>query len=591
MQKSRKYAETRDAELADLRKRIRRPGREQQNSREFGRLLGKYGEDPVALRGLATTVSEAGMLDQGLRLLQEAVKALGPHAELMCGLADLLIESGRTGDALNALLEATRSNPDAVEPRLAMGRILLNSGRYAVATEQYRAALAAKPRDRQAELGLALSLQNWGRYHLAIPHFEAVLAARPGSLNAAIGLGICRQRIGDFDGAVAACRKALAVEPELTVAIAAEAAALTAAGRSEEALAKLKPCLAGEPPPPIVTILARNAVALNAVSLAIEACERATASPANTPEVRESLQWAFGAVLESAGEFDRAFAAYGRGYSQAELPGKKVESFRAFVDASVSVFSGDATQKLARATTTSELPVFVVGTPGSGTRVVERILAAHPAIFVAGALPDIPDLTPELAVRANSGSNYPACLPAVTSEVLDEIAARQRRCLAEFDPNAQRVVDSNPLNLRFLGLLWMLFPGVRVIHVRREPLDACFSWFAEPAAAPILADLSQVGPMYRECERLMAHWKSALDLPILEMQYEALVTDPAGAARQMLEFCGLPWEDACTRPHESTRLALLSEQDQARRPIDASGVGRAARFAAHLGPLRAALGQ
>jgi hypothetical protein len=88
---------------------------------------------------------------------------------------------------------------------------------------------------------------------------------------------------------------------------------------------------------------------------------------------------------------------------------------------------------------------------------------------------------------------------------------------------------------------------------------------------------------------IMAHWSDVLDFEILEVDYERLIADQEATTRAILDFCGLEWDDACLRFHETKRHDRTLSFDQVRRPLYATSVGRAERFGSHLDPLREAL--
>ncbi|RMD79983.1 MAG: hypothetical protein D6809_02305, partial [Gammaproteobacteria bacterium] len=83
----------------------------------------------------------------------------------------------------------------------------------------------------------------------------------------------------------------------------------------------------------------------------------------------------------------------------------------------------------------------------------------------------------------------------------------------------------------------------------------------------------------------------ALDLPLLELRYEALVERPEEQVRRLLDFLELPWDEACLRFHESRRLVRTASYDQVRRPLYRSAVGRWRRYAPYLEPLRRELAE
>ena len=146
-----------------------------------------------------------------------------------------------------------------------------------------------------------------------------------------------------------------------------------------------------------------------------------------------------------------------------------------------------------------------------------------------------------------------------------------------------------PLNFMHLGLIAILFPQAHIIHCRRDPLDTCLSCFMTDFNAFSYGSLPAYGHFQRHSELMMNHWKSVLDLPILEMDYELMVRDAEPQTRRLIDFVGLPWDDRCLRFHENKRLVATASQSQVRRPIYTKSVERWRNYEKHLAPLRAAL--
>jgi hypothetical protein len=152
------------------------------------------------------------------------------------------------------------------------------------------------------------------------------------------------------------------------------------------------------------------------------------------------------------------------------------------------------------------------------------------------------------------------------------------------------VTDKMPENLFHLGLIATLFPQARVIHCRRDARDVCLSCFMQFfAGLSFTWDLDDLGRYYREYERVMAHWATALPLRVHEVVYEDLVANSDTVIRQLVDFCGLPWEDRCLQFHENRRPVLTMSRSQVRQPVYTTSVGQWQRYAAHLGPLFRAL--
>jgi len=91
--------------------------------------------------------------------------------------------------------------------------------------------------------------------------------------------------------------------------------------------------------------------------------------------------------------------------------------------------------------------------------------------------------------------------------------------------------------------------------------------------------------------RLMAHWKAALPLDILDMQYEDTVADLEGQARRLIAFLGAPWDEACLNFHAQDRAVQTPSRWQVRQPIYTGSVGRWKRYQDYLPELETTLTQ
>ena len=96
--------------------------------------------------------------------------------------------------------------------------------------------------------------------------------------------------------------------------------------------------------------------------------------------------------------------------------------------------------------------------------------------------------------------------------------------------------------------------------------------------------------------QIILHADSSVVLPghVLTVQYEEVVADFPNQVRRLLEFCGLPWEDACLRFYESDRPVRTPSSEQVRQPIYDKSIGQWRRYERYidelitvLAPLRA----
>lgn len=236
----------------------------------------------------------------------------------------------------------------------------------------------------------------------------------------------------------------------------------------------------------------------------------------------------------------------------------------------------------------SSVPVFIVGMPRSGTTLTEQIIASHPDAAGAGELKAFADLLNlHATIDADMGR---VTLPSDAGA--GRIVEGYLAALTEEREDALRVTDKMPFNFLNLGMIQLLFPNATIIHCRRDPMDICLSCFCQNFTDGMAFSLrlETLGFYYRLYDDLMRHWRAVLPNPILEVDYERVTGQPEEVIRQIIDFCGLPWDDSCLAPHETRRQVNTASIWQVRQPIYRSSVAKWKKYERHLGPLKAALG-
>lgn len=425
--------------------------------------------------------------------------------------------------------------------------------------EFIRRAVLADPRNARARAHYGDRLVHLGELRPAIAQFERALRGEPGMPAALIGLATIQEALGSPEKARKSLAPLLARRPADPRAAAIELRLLLEEGRRDEAIAL------GE-------------------------SVRAAGHPESIP-LRHALK-TLAKAYEGAGRLDEAFARATEGAATA-APAWEPAFFDAIIEGTIAACSRERLAAIPRPAVPTSLPVFIVGMPRSGSTLIERSLHAHPLAHGAGEIGSVHATFGDFARRIGATEPYPACLagmtePQVTAYARDSIAMLRRR-----DPKAQRIVNKELFNWLHLGLIAVAFPEARVIHAVRDPLDLCLSCWMERLPTHACAwssDFAHLGDYHRQHLRLMAHWREATDLAILEVAYEDLVASQEATTRRLLEFLGLPWDDACLAFHEVDRVETTLSYRQVRQPLYATSVRRADRYGARLDPLRAALG-
>jgi hypothetical protein len=299
--------------------------------------------------------------------------------------------------------------------------------------------------------------------------------------------------------------------------------------------------------------------------------------------------FALGKVYEDIGRYDESFFAYEQGNSlkHSVLAWDETED-DVMLDRMMSVFTKEFFAARPKPTYASKAPIFIVGMPRSGTTLLEQILSTHPGVFGAGELKDMN----EVVIGAMPGADYkqyPNVVDAFSSDEFRRLGERYIEKVWRNAPEATRITDKMPSNFFYIGMIHLMLPEAKIIHAMRDPMDSCFSCYSRlfnKENVRFAYDLGTLGRYYARYIKLMRHWHEVLPAgTILDLRYEDMVADTEGQARRLLDYLGLPWDDACLEFHNNKRRVKTASLAQVRKPIYKTSVARWKYYEKHLGPL------
>ncbi|MEZ6243132.1 MAG: sulfotransferase [Phycisphaerales bacterium] len=464
------------------------------------------------------------------------------------------------------------SPPAAPSPKeaLAEARRRLNAGDHAGAAQIAMNALVRRKRDPDLLAVLGAALTRAGRARDALPYLERSLEVRPVHPATILDLANAHRHLGQTDKAFELLDRALMYEPGYAAALYGKAMLLQTVGEHRQALDLVAPhATKAAADPRVVTAYASLCRQLADPEDAVRALE-GVFSRANLPPAHERpARFEMGHALDALARYDEAFEHFKRGN---ELTPPRPEGDP---EKLISVWSKDTLSRLVRAQERSELPVLVVGMPRSGTSLCEQVVCRHPQAEGVGES----RLLGQLAAASPPASLTQQRVDAMGRQYLDMLRAATT-------PRTTRVLDKMPGNTMTLGLASRIIPGARVVWRRRDPRDTILSCYFQDFGANLTftRDLESCARHLVAQERLMRHWQETLDLPILEDRYEEFVSDPEGSIRRLLDFLGLPFDEACLSFHESRRRMDTASMGQVRRPLFDTSVGRWRHYEAQLAP-------
>jgi tetratricopeptide (TPR) repeat protein len=411
----------------------------------------------------------------------------------------------------------------------------------------------------------AVALSRVGENEEAIGLYRKLAERQPDNVDIWISLANLEKIIGNQDSSIASYRKALAVSP--------------VNGEAWWSLANLK--------------------TFRFTAEDVAAMEGALGCPSLGEDDRLRIHFALGKALEDRGEDAPAFEQYRQGNAIRSVqtryrPAETTE----LVEATEKLFTTEFLEERASLGCKSPDPIFIVGMPRAGSTLIEQILASHSQVEGTAELPDIIVLARELEEAAPGGMpegwrNYPAVLADLSPDELCRLGETYlQRTRIQRKTSQPFFTDKMPNNWLHVGFIRLILPNAKIIDARRHPLACGFSNFKQHYARgqEFSYDLEHFGLYYRDYVRLMSHFDRVSPGSVHRVIHEGLLAQPEAEIRALLDYLGLPFEEACLKFHETRRAVRTASAEQVRRPIDPEGADYWKRFEAWLDPLKAALG-
>lgn len=595
-----------------------------------------------ALHLYAMLLHEQGQDEAALPMINAAIASQPKAADLYNGRCVILLGMARLEEAAQAANQAITLNPNLPEPHRNLATLCERRGDACGAIEHLRQVLEIDPHREDAIKDLSQLCKRSGRTDLIVAACVSVLQRVPSSVAAHLTLGLIfssrilpehlqrvqlseRKRLTEralyhlskaatlcpcaetFDAWGAALRNAnqhaKSLE-KLTQAIGLNAGfsssyenrgmALLELGRIADATEDFRCAVSLNPLSPHAQLeLSRIGDAADCQS-SMQILERLLDNPDISRAKRILLHFALANWYEKQQTHDSAFRHYDQANSlkakldldlteQESAPwtkktGDYISSF------SSGFFSGR------NGGCSSELPIFIVSMPRSGSTLTEQIIANHALVGAGGELFEISDIAHTLSRRLSTQVPYPQCIDGLSAQAATEIGDEYisyvsgkfaaPECVPG-DGSILRITDKMPTNFWHLGLIASILPNARIVHVKRHPLDVCISCFKQNLAWPY-CNFEAIIDYFSNYSRMMDHWKNTLPIEIHTIRYEDLVAETERECHRIIEFCGLPWDDACLQYVSASHAVQSPSKLQVRQPIYQSSVGGWRHYEKHL---------
>lgn len=228
-------------------------------------------------------------------------------------------------------------------------------------------------------------------------------------------------------------------------------------------------------------------------------------------------------------------------------------------------------------------PIFVVGSPRSGTTLLDRMLSSHPQLSSLGETHIVGRIAAEGLKKWSKGKSFAEFVEKLWLEPDSEL---NTFCRTQFKQRIQqltgpvpsgRVIDKMPSNAWRLGFVAAIAPGAPILHMVRDGRDVALSAFSQNFTYP---------PWHAHTlEDGILEWVSTLTLtrtaleacpaPYLSIHYEQLVLEPEATLSHILDFLGLPFHQDCLQFHVQEGPVGTASRFQVREPLNTRSIGRA----------------
>ena len=502
-----------------------------------------------------------GKLLRAEELCRQFLKKVPHNFEAMRLLADVGMRLGILEDAELLLHSASLLAPDNIRIHIDYIQILRKRQKHLAAQEQARLLLEREPSNPQFQSLYAVQCMQSGRFDDALATFDDILKVLPNDPITLTSQGHALKTKGESERAITSYQQAIVAYPRH--------------GEAYFSLANLKTYRFDDKE--------------MAQMLALQQDDNLSFME------RVHLCFALGKAFEDNKDAQQSFTFYEQGNhlkkSQSRYNANQITKELALQQEHLTAKLLTEKNNFGHS---SADPIFIVGMPRAGSTLIEQILSSHSQVDGTLELPNIPSLAQRLRRHVFNGEipGYPQVLEFLDQEKLAQLGEEFIKDTRIHRQGAPLFIDKMPNNFRHIGLIKLMLPNAKIIDARRNPLDCCFSVFKQLFAEgqEFSYSLADIGQYYRDYVALMDHWDKVLPDFVLRVHNEDVIENLESEVRRLLEFCGLPFEQACMDFHKTERNVRTPSSEQVRRPVNSSGVGQWRKYSPFLGALKQSLG-
>lgn len=521
--------------------------------------------------------------------LCQKVESIQPNnADITNLRAIALSKAGQAAEAEKQFVAAINAAPKRGDFHHNLAQLYWTQGLYPEALERWRAVLRLEPYNTQAAMGAGSCLIKLRQPEKALPILEQAKKRAKNKPDLLMALASAYYELHRFAEARQQLQTVLTHQPGHAAAHLQMGQILIESGHIPAGLEEVKKAISLQPNLSAAHVLLAVSSRQHDKSDIQQLKSLYMKSPENSPE-RVQLGFALGKIMDELGQHEQAFSYLQKANSiRHRHSAFDQEQARSEIGDIMQTYTPALLEHASGVEDTS--PIFIVGMPRCGSSLVEQILAAHPEVSSKGECEYF-----EKAFNDNHASGLQITQPdSIMPEQWQSIGSHYLKLLRSHDESSKHITDKSLTNTRLIGAIHCALPKAKIIHVRRHPLDVCWSIYKTNLLGMQLdygRNLEWLGHYYRAYLQLMQHWRDTLPSGVmLELDYEQLIRHQESETRKLLAHCKLEWSDHCMAFHSTNNVVRTASQIQVRQPIYTDSVASWKPYQSYLQPLIDILG-
>lgn len=488
----------------------------------------------------AVALHQSGETGKAARLYERILERAPSQPDALNLLGIIRSADGQIDIAIDLLMRAVHLRPKSAGTLNNLGRVLIDARRYEEAIAILERALSLSKDVPECIGNLVQAHRMTGNIEEAIYYVKLLKEQGTYARTADFEYATILSDLGERAQALEIARKMIADKPGFSPAW--------------HLLVQLQEFGPSDPEVDQVTMLALQA--------------------SNGSKAKRTLCHAAGKLLDGIGDFERAFQFIA--LAKEQVPGGfDPEDATRHMEAIQSVYDANFFSNRSGFGVASNRPVFVVGMPRSGTTLAEHILSAYDEVYGGGELEYIGQISVALRDHIPDSVKQPTARE-LRAETVTGFAYQYLRKIATRERTTKYFIDKMPQNFLHIGLIKLMFPHAKIVHCMRHPYDTCLSCYMQDFSQSHSYNrtLESLATYYNAYRGLMSHWKGLFGDDMFDLQYERLVADPGGTAKQLSDFLGLLWRDDVLDTAANDRWVATPSKWQVRKPIYGSSAGK-----------------